>query len=576
METNNMYKLLFSSEYKSIKSFETVELPNLVVLTGINGSGKTHFLQAIKDRNLLVEPNMSNIVYLDLRTFLLHMEPANRIHQAQLDNENAWDKFQKEFKPMVQQSKEHIGTPYYDMLKAKCSELNKSLWALNESEMDGVLYKLLVEYRNGISEFFKANGSDREVSKSIFFLVKKLPFSIDEIDKQTFAELYSHRALVDDFLPANLGRTFASYQHKLNDNTLKKATNLKGQPYESLSDVEFEKRHGRKPWEIMNEVLAEFTTMPYRVNSPFLQEEFTLRLVDPSNGTEINFDELSSGEKILMALVASVYKASSDNHFPDLLLLDEIDASLHPSMIINLFKVIEKVLLMQGIKVVLVTHSPSTVALAPEESVFIMNKSGHKRVEKKDKSEAIEALTEGFATLEKGLSIFDQVSRADVSIITEGDNAAFFEMARNFHNEKYTIGIITGFESSTGATQMKTLFEFFSKTQPNNKVIFVWDCDVKINKTITNLKAVGNVYPYIFSHNKDNKLASKGIENLFPENLLSPYIREIKNDSGTGISVFDATKKKDFLESILQRNTKEDFVLFNPLFDEIRKIKSSN
>ena len=36
---------------------------------------------------------------------------------------------------------------------------------------------------------------------------------------------------------------------------------------------------------------------------------------------EIEFSNLSSGERVLMALVASVYKSSGDKHFPDLLLL---------------------------------------------------------------------------------------------------------------------------------------------------------------------------------------------------------------------------------------------------------------
>lgn len=64
-----------------------------------------------------------------------------------------------------------------------------------------------------------------------------------------------------------------------------------------------------------------------------------------------------------MALVASIYKSSSDGAFPDILLLDELDASLHPSMIKNMIGVIEDIFLEQGIKVILVTHSPSTIAL---------------------------------------------------------------------------------------------------------------------------------------------------------------------------------------------------------------------
>ena len=47
---------------------------------------------------------------------------------------------------------------------------------------------------------------------------------------------------------------------------------------------------------------------------------------------EVELSSLSSGERVLMALVNSVYKPSSDNIFPNVLLLDALDASLHPSM----------------------------------------------------------------------------------------------------------------------------------------------------------------------------------------------------------------------------------------------------
>jgi len=56
------------------------------------------------------------------------------------------------------------------------------------------------------------------------------------------------------------------------------------------------------------------------------------------------------------------------------LLLDEVDASLHPSMIKNLLDVIEKIFLKNGCKVILATHSPTTVALAPEESIYEISK----------------------------------------------------------------------------------------------------------------------------------------------------------------------------------------------------------
>ena len=45
-------KLTFHSLYKSIVDFPTIELPEFVVLTGCNGSGKTHLLEAIQESHV--------------------------------------------------------------------------------------------------------------------------------------------------------------------------------------------------------------------------------------------------------------------------------------------------------------------------------------------------------------------------------------------------------------------------------------------------------------------------------------------------------------------------------------------
>ena len=43
-----MMKLALGSKYKSLDPFE-IELPDLVILTGVNGAGKTQFGSAIID-----------------------------------------------------------------------------------------------------------------------------------------------------------------------------------------------------------------------------------------------------------------------------------------------------------------------------------------------------------------------------------------------------------------------------------------------------------------------------------------------------------------------------------------------
>lgn len=116
----------------------------------------------------------------------------------------------------------------------------------------------------------------------------------------------------------------------------------------------------------------------------------------------MRFNDLSSGEKVLMSFALCLYNASDKRQkkkFPKLLLLDEVDSPLHPSMVVSLLNTIQTVLVDgEGISVILTTHSPSTVALAPEDSLYKMNPTGPV-IEKCRKGEALSILTTGVPTL---------------------------------------------------------------------------------------------------------------------------------------------------------------------------------
>ena len=340
-----------------------------------------------------------------------------------------------------------------------------------------------------------------------------------------------------------------------------------------MNDQEFVSIYGEKPWDVINQILEQFDTLTYKVNSPegldYL-DSYQLKLKHTEkHDVEIDFNSLSSGEKILMALVASVYKSSSDKHFPDVLLLDEVDASLHPSMMKNMLSVMEKIFLLQGVKVILVTHSPTTIALAPEDSIFVMNRSGLNRIEKKSKQEALEILTQGYATIKQGLRLFDEVAKFEFTLITEGRNTRLIEKAFQLHGIE-DVEVLSGIEGISGKDQLKTLFDFFSCTNHEKKVIFVWDCDVSFE-----LQPKNNTYPFMLPSNDSNNIAKKGIENMFPEELFSGYIKTIIMSNGDVKSEFDGTRKKDFEKFILDRNKIDDFKKFSGLAKEIRQVKNS-
>lgn len=171
----------------------------------------------------------------------------------------------------------------------------------------------------------------------------------------------------------------------------------------ALTDDEFIEKYGIAPWKFVNETL-ERAGLDFEVDHPneFDHVAYSPKLRKRSNKQEIMFGSLSSGEKILMALTLTVYYAADRRQitrFPKILLLDEIDAPLHPSMSKLLIDTVVGTFVGQhGIKVIATTHSPSTVALAPESSLYVM-RPGVPGLEKTSKSRALNILTVGVPTL---------------------------------------------------------------------------------------------------------------------------------------------------------------------------------
>ncbi len=425
-------KLVFKEKYLSIDQFNDVEIPDFSVVTGVNGSGKSHLLQSIERKKVQIEGMESaSVVFFNYETFKLENESAFTAHEIAAEREGAWNYFDQQIKAPIASWRESYLLEFYTDLKEICITKKKDLWFLQKDDIgDDIKYGQLQNYKKAIKDHFNTpHLKGNQQAQAILVLIKGLKFSIDYIEKAEFIEIYKPFYFKSDFLPQQLGKIIWDYYERLYHNQVNEFENTKhGGSRIVLSQEEFSKKYGDKPWEILNKILKSFDNLDYQVNSPdgtdiFLNYELKL-IHTKKESLEIGFDLLSSGERVLMALVASIYKSLSDKHFPDILLLDEIDASLHPSMIKNLLEVIHNIFIKKGIKVILVTHSPTTVALSPSESIFVMNKEGIGRIEKKDKKDALSILSEGFASLsqdDSDLSISYNLSKSPRCIIlTEG------------------------------------------------------------------------------------------------------------------------------------------------------------
>jgi ABC-type uncharacterized transport system ATPase component len=427
--------LKYNSDYLSIKKFKDIELPNFIVLTGLNGAGKSHLLKSLKNGFVLIDDiNIESIVEFNNVTFSLDSESKISFNSIQNDRSKI-HQFIQQFLLNNDNIYKKSLLHFFNELSEKAEEKKISFYELTQVDFDeigiGRLFNNYINYiKNTRQRIESSSSTNKKIQNEIIKLMTSCIKPLEDLSREEIDEIHIPFSYKNDFLITQLGGIFSDYWQKYELNIYNKFRNDNyANSYNVLSDLEFEKEFGKKPWELVNNILTRFGSLEYIVNNPEGLErghEYQLNLIstiDPK--IVVGFENLSSGERTMMALVSSIYKSTIDKKFPKLLLLDEVDASLHPSMSKIMLEVIqEEFVAKNNIKVILVTHSPSTVALAPENSIYVMQKGGLERITKSNNKDALNILTEGFASLtndETNLKVSYNISKSsDHVLLTEG------------------------------------------------------------------------------------------------------------------------------------------------------------
>lgn len=359
--------IAFTGKYKSIENFEWLNIPKLSVITGKNGTGKSQLLELIKAG---VTKQWENVP-----------QPPNQF--PNITNEN-------------------YRTEHIVYLKGE--------WALNNLGAIG-LNHIQQEREQYFSQFTQRLGNYRGINEQQFkerktqyarqhthtflnefyddFIERNQLYGGKSISKDEFLNSLPNNVLVNLSQQAtntNIGKVFYNYRLDL----IEAKAN-------GITEAEFISKNSEKPWVQINELFKNIQ-LPFELNNPEeinMRDMYTPILKNIEKNEPINFTDLSSGEKVLVSLVFWLFNSNDKGIFPKLLLLDEPDAHLHPSMTKQFFHVLKDVLCQKyDVRVIMTTHSPSTVAIAPEDSLFVMKKDGS-RIEKAFKDSALGILTSG-------------------------------------------------------------------------------------------------------------------------------------------------------------------------------------
>ncbi|MBC3420529.1 ATP-binding protein [Pseudomonas sp. RW3S2] len=363
-----MLKFVRRAEFQGFDLVENFELDEAIaVLTGKNGSGKSRLFGAIKNGSIQVFCNGEEI--FPHKVQLIEGQSLAAPVEQQFSIE-AFAKQAKEAGQHFMLDKDTYVKPWDEMLR----------------QVAGVnLHEYQVPPRQDMHIIVRR-------------IADKLGVEVQDLTAQQVEMNFDNPSSALVVVP-NVSKLFNVYLWRLKNNRFDRLRVLDGEelgwePVPKEKEVSY---FGPPPWIALNKLLRDVFYGKFEFSIPASNEpNYITELWDRRSNKKISFAELSSGEKTLFYITLILfnihYREGVGLDAPGLMLFDEPDAFLHPSMIIQFFDFLDVVSKKFNSKVVLITHSPSTVALAPSSGVIVLRDG---RVSRVSKDEGIAELLEG-------------------------------------------------------------------------------------------------------------------------------------------------------------------------------------
>ena len=611
-------KIELNRPYKSIATLTTTEeLPDFVILIGRNGAGKTQLLGALSEGAAVIPGiGMDEIESYDMVSF----HPRNTGRADHQGNRFAQVTADAYLSPPSGQSPIETAEAIFlqvvsdierDSGAQACRDFERNLrdqirrlpdftvFAVDDQvpPYKNILYQQVLAplnqmntgRRQGRSSPIQSNnsfsGNQAALISAAMKLAGQLPHALTRGDimrasycegetmSNSISEVFSAYK-IDQFIWAHKR---IEKEHVRFDELMIEYRTQNPPPWETLREILSEMRGAAGDEGLFNFDFSDPDDFDLSVGNYELFS-FAVEMTNRTTGTQYDLDSLSSGEKILMALCLVSFNQYLGRLPPKLLLLDELDAVLHPSMVAALVRTLKALFVSKGTKVLMTSHSAMTMAALDEDDIFrVVRTGGILKVSRTTKSEAITELSEGLATVDVGLKIA-AYDGAKVTILTEGHNAKHLKrwVVLNFPED---VHVFEGLEHQTNDRQLIEYGRLLGKMHTNTHFVIVWDCDAATKAEVLRreLSDAAEVTPYAFPYRQDNRIAAKGIENNYDEAILEPYSTMTTRIDGTLLSrEFPNNSKTTFANHVLQHGTSQYFTNFQGLREVVSGILESS
>ena len=607
--------ITLNKQYLSIGTLTCSELPDFAVLTGRNGAGKTQLLQALSRGDATVAGIKSDeIEFYDMASFCppestVGNWQSNQLQLARTTASNyvdgdqepslvaiALDIFQHHTAEIERQNGIDARDEFVASLRHRTertpdsSVFPKDLTldydrALNERVM------LPLRQRSGRRATTKPSRSNSSAGNPAALITMAMKFTGKLAHELTYDDIMRASHYQGGTIDNTISKVFAAYKVDQHDWAHARFETASGAVrFEDLV-AEYHERNP-PPWDTLRDVMTTMrdaagedglfdfdfsdpTDRPLDMSN-YREFSFKTEMTNRTSGAHYEPNTLSSGEKILMALCLASFNQRLGRRRPRLLLLDEIDAVLHPSMVTALVAALKSLFLNHGCRVLMTTHSPMTVAALPENNVYrVIRRGAEVRIAPTTKTEATEELSEGIATLDAGLRIAAS-DQAAVTILTEGHNARHLKrwVELNFPGR---VHVFDKLAEHTNKYQLLAYGRMLAAMDPTTHFVIVWDCDAaaQAQTLCEEIRRGAKVKPFAFKR-RDNKVARNGIENNYDEDILLPYaITKVDNEGRVLRRDFNDSRKTEFADQVWRDGTKEYFTHFKGLHAVVAGILAS-
>lgn len=375
MPPPSSFKLHLETAAYSIGALEDIELPSIVVVHGENGAGKTHLLRSIAEGHVSAKPVGSSLQPWQASLSALYVWRVDAsdpflisIPEPWPKAQGAWDELQRVYwnNPIMDEIIEQYVSPETRAAfesPADMQDLRQE--TLRKAYRDKLpQLGLLTE---GVIQILKQSSS---LGDKINNIVDSIGVDILSITVDDIANNWLWSSISTNMGAPQVGLYFHKY-YELRKRHVAAARRASHRGLPSRSDEDFVARHGEEPWKVYNRHLEEIG-IEIRVSEP-INYDGGYHISFVKNGRNLSSHDLSSGEQVIANLALSTLSNMGSGlvlHKPDLLLLDEPDAHLHPTLVKDLFNQIISPLAEAGMRIIVTTHSPTTVAQAPEGHIF--------------------------------------------------------------------------------------------------------------------------------------------------------------------------------------------------------------